>query len=144
MSFGRFERPRGETPMSDINMTPLIDVMLVLLVILLLTAPLLGGRIALRLPRVDATPAPAAPGALVLDLLRDGRIVLDGHELPRQRLQQRLHALAAARPHAELRIRADAAVPYGEVARVMAAAQAAGLSRLGLLTQPAAASTPTR
>ena len=142
MSFGRFERPRGETPMSDINMTPLIDVMLVLLVILLLTAPLLGGRIALRLPRVDATPGAAAPGALVLDLLRDGRIVLDGRDVPRRELRQRLHALAAATPRAELRIRADAAVPYGDVAQVMAAAQAAGLTRVGLVTQPASA--PTR
>ncbi len=130
--------------MSDINMTPLIDVMLVLLVILLLTAPLLGGRIALRLPRVAATPQAAAPGALVLELPRDGRIVLDGRDVPRQQLRQRLHALAAARPQAELRIRADAAVPYGEVARVMAAAQASGLTRLGLVTQPAAASAPAR
>ncbi|MDE2152541.1 MAG: biopolymer transporter ExbD [Betaproteobacteria bacterium] len=136
MAFGRFERTQGEAPLSDINMTPLIDVMLVLLVILLLTAPLLDGRIALDLPRVAASPAPAAPGALLLELQRDGRMVLDGRPVSAAALPALLHARAAADARAELRIRADSAVPYGDVARVMAAAQAAGLSRVGLLTQP--------
>ena len=145
MAFGRFERTQGEAPLSDINMTPLIDVMLVLLVILLLTAPLLDGRIALNLPRVSASPAPAAPGALVLELRRDGGMVLGGQPVSQAALPALLRARAAADSHAELRIRADSAVPYGDVARVMAAAQAAGLSRVGLLTQPPGdASAPTR
>ncbi len=136
MAFGRFERPQGEAPLADINMTPLIDVMLVLLVILLLTAPLLDGRIALELPRVSASPASAAPGALLLELQRDGHMALDGHAVSPAALPGLLRARARADARAELRIRADSAVPYGDVARVMAAAQAAGLSRVGLLTQP--------
>ncbi|MDE2120436.1 MAG: biopolymer transporter ExbD [Betaproteobacteria bacterium] len=139
MGFGRFERARDERPLSDINMTPLIDVMLVLLVILLLTAPLLDGRIALDLPRVDAAPGPAAPGALVLELRRDGSLVLDGAAVAPSRLDAALRERAARSPHAELRIRADSAVPYGDVARAMAAAQAAGLAHVGLITQPASA-----
>ncbi|MDE2479748.1 MAG: biopolymer transporter ExbD [Betaproteobacteria bacterium] len=142
MAFGRFERTQGEAPLSDINMTPLIDVMLVLLVILLLTAPLLDGRIALNLPRVSASPAPAAPGAMLLELQRDGRMVLDGQPVSPAALPGRLRALAQADARAELRIRADSAVPYGDVARVMASAQAAGLTRVGLLTQPPGAASP--
>ncbi len=142
MAFGRFERAQGEAPLADINMTPLIDVMLVLLVILLLTAPLLDGRIALNLPRVSASPAPAAPGAMLLELQRDGRMVLDGQPVSPAALPGRLRALAQADARAELRIRADSAVPYGDVARVMASAQAAGLTRVGLLTQPPGAASP--
>ncbi len=138
MAFARFERDRGEAPLSDINMTPLIDVMLVLLVILLLTAPLLDGRIALQLPRVDAAAGAAAVDLPVLSLQRDGRIDLDGRSLTDSQLPAALRALAASPTHRGLRIRADAAVPYGEVARVMAAAQAAGLTSLDLMTRPAA------
>ncbi len=137
MAFGRFERTPDEAPLSDINMTPLIDVMLVLLVILLLTAPLLDGRIALQLPRVDAAADAPAAGALDLALLRDGRIELDGRAVAPDRLAALLRAGARRRPDAQLRIRADRAVPYGDVARVMAAAQAAGLAHIGLITQPA-------
>ena len=142
MAFARFERGADEAPMSDINMTPLIDVMLVLLVILLLTAPLLDGRIALNLPRVSASPAPAEPGALLLELQRDGRMVLDGQPVSPAALPARLRARAKADARVELRIRADSAVPYGDVAQVMAAAQAAGLTRVGLLTQPPGAPSP--
>lgn len=145
MAFGRFERARGDVPLSDINMTPLIDVMLVLLVILLLTAPLLDGRIALDLPRVAAVVGPAAPGATVLSLRRDGRVFIDGRAVSPGALPGLLRARAAASPDGELRIRADTAVPYGDVARVMAQAQAAGLTHVGLLTQPpGAASGATR
>ena len=142
MAFGRFERARDDKPLSDINMTPLIDVMLVLLVILLLTAPLLGGSIGLNLPRVDAVPGPASPDALVLTLRRDGSIELDGQAVAPSRLGSVLRARASKSHDVELRVLADSAVPYGDVARVMAAAQAAGLARVGLVTQSARASAP--
>ncbi len=136
MSFGRFDRGVDDAPMSDINMTPLIDVMLVLLVIFILTAPLLDGRIALRLPRSAAAPAPARASALVVSLRRDGRLFLGGTPITAARLAQQLTETARRAPATELRVRADTAVPYGQVAAVLAQAQRAGLRNIGLITAP--------
>ena len=140
MAFGRFDRGADQAPISDINMTPLIDVMLVLLVIFILTAPLLTGHIALRLPRTAAPPAPRPASSLDVSLRRDGALFLDGAPVAGARLAQRLADAARRAPDTELRVRADTAVPYGRVAAVLAEAQRAGLRNIGLITAPEPAS----
>ena len=143
MSFGRFERGTDDTPMSDINMTPLIDVMLVLLVIFIITAPLLVGHVALTLPKVAAGPAPKPNATLAVSIQKGGQLYLDSRPVSIDVLRARFTQAASAHADTELRIRADTAVPYGAVARVMGAAQQAGLTHIGLITQPAAAASGT-
>jgi len=139
MSFGGFDSGDGDDAMSDINMTPLIDVMLVLLVIFIITAPLLTGNLRLDLPKVDAPPAQRTPQLLDVALRKDGRLYLGGQPITLPQLAARFAAAAQQSAQTEVHLSADAAVPYGDVAQVMGAAQRAGLSRIGLITQPPAA-----
>ena len=144
MAFGRLERTRGAEPMSDINMTPLVYVMLVLVVIFILTAPLLASAIRLDLPRAEGTAPAAAPRALTLVLDRQGQLFVDDQPVPSAAaLARRLGEVAQAAPDTELQLRADAAVPYGRVVEVMGAAHAAGLQRIGFVADPAAAPAPS-
>ncbi|AVP56768.1 ExbD/TolR family protein [Pulveribacter suum] len=139
MAFGRLERPRTSVPMSDINVTPLVDVMLVLVVIFILSAPLLASSIRLELPRADAVQGPASAGrplSVVLDAA--GQAYVQDQPVADAALADRLRELAARQPQAEIALRADTAVPYGRVVQVMAAAHAAGLTRIGFVTEPAA------
>ncbi|MFT4241362.1 MAG: biopolymer transporter ExbD [Acidovorax sp.] len=138
MPFGRLERSTAPQPLSEINVTPLVDVMLVLVVIFILTAPLLASSIRLDLPRAEgATPgAPREAVTLVVDAT--GQAYLDDQPLGQGALAERLRRTAAERPDTEVQLRADAAVPYGRVVEVMGAAQAAGLSRIGFVAEPAA------
>jgi len=139
VSFGRLERPRADTPFADINVTPLVDVMLVLLVIFIVAAPLMATRLALDLPRAQAAQATHTP-ATVLTLALDvqGRRELDGAALDDSALDAALRHAAEADPATELQLRVDARVPYGEVAGLIGRAQAAGLSRIGFVAEPAA------
>ena len=133
MAFGRLERTRGEPPMSDINMTPLIDVMLVLVVIFLITAPLLASSIRLDLPRSDAASASDAPRALLVVVDRAGQVFLDDKPVSTAELATRMTGMAAQDPDTEVQLRADAAVPYGRVVEVIGVAQKAGLARIGFV-----------
>ncbi|HRO81777.1 MAG TPA: biopolymer transporter ExbD, partial [Alicycliphilus denitrificans] len=133
MAFGRLERTQGPEPMSEINVTPLVDVMLVLVVIFILTAPLLANSIRLELPRAQGTQPGAAPQSVTVSLDKAGQAFLDGEALAQDALAARLKDVAARRPDTEVQLRADAAVPYGRVAELMGAAQAAGLSRIGFV-----------
>jgi len=139
MAFGRLERSRGDPPMSEINMTPLIDVMLVLLVIFIITAPLLASSIRLDLPRSDAAGASDAPQSVLVVLDRSGQVFLDDKPVATGQLATRLAGLAGRNPDTEVQLRADAAVPYGRVVEVIGVAQKAGLSRIGFIadTRPA-------
>ncbi len=140
MSFGRLSRRPASAPLSEINVTPLVDVMLVLLVIFMLTAPFLTHSLRLDLPRAPAPAAPAEPGpALRLEIDRGGQAFLDGLAVSDTQLAQRLAEAAAARPDAELQLRADQTVPYGRVVQLMALAQKAGLWRIGFVAEPAPA-----
>ncbi|MBO9678934.1 MAG: biopolymer transporter ExbD [Acidovorax sp.] len=135
MAFGRLERTPGPQPMSEINMTPLVDVMLVLVVIFILTAPLLASSIRLDLPRAEGG-APGAPAqALTLVVDRAGQVFIDDRPLTQDALAARLAQVAAVRPDTEIQLRADAAVPYGRVAEIMGAAHVAGLQRIGFVTE---------
>lgn len=139
MAFGRLERSAAARPMSDINVTPLVDVMLVLVVIFILAAPLLAGSLRLELPKAQGT-APAAPApALLIEVERTGALHIDGVAIDERALAQRLAAVAAERPGTEIQLRADAAVPYGRVVELMGFAHAAGLTRIAFVAEPAPA-----
>ena len=142
MAFGRLERTAGPQPMSDINMTPLVDVMLVLVVIFILTAPLLASSIRLDLPRTEGAKPGAAPQFVTLVVDAAGQAYLDDQPLAQAALVERLQRIGAERPDTEVQLRADAAVPYGRVVEVMGAAQLAGLQRIGFVAEPHAAGAP--
>jgi len=126
--------------MSDINITPLVDVMLVLVVIFLLTAPLLASSIRLDLPRSDgAVAGAAAPQSVAVVLDKTGQIFLNDAPVSQAELEQQLARTAQHRPDTEVQLRADAAVPYGRVVQAMGAAHQAGLSRIGFVAEPATA-----
>ena len=136
MSFGRFERTPGAQPMSEINVTPLVDVMLVLVVILMITAPLLASSIKLDLPRSEAAKAGEAPKFVALVVDRSGQAFLDDKPVSLDALAAALVQTAKANPDTEVQLRADAAVPYGRVVEVMGTAQQAGLNRIGFVADP--------
>ncbi len=141
MSFGRLEKPAGHQPMSDINVTPLVDVMLVLLVIFILATPLMASRLALELPKAAAptagAPEPVASVAIALDA--QGKTYWGEEAIDPASLPQRLQAAARRDPGTEVQLRADTAVPYGRVVQIIGLAQTAGLSRIGFVADPAAA-----
>jgi biopolymer transport protein TolR len=136
MAFGRLERSSGPQPMSDINMTPLIDVMLVLLVIFIITAPLLASSIRLDLPQTPAASASNAAAALMLTVDKSGQAFLNDKPVSAAELAAELASASAIDPDTELQLRADAAVPYGRVVQIMGIAQKAGLGRIGFVAEP--------
>ncbi|MES2425017.1 MAG: biopolymer transporter ExbD [Pseudomonadota bacterium] len=138
MSFGRLERTAGPRPMSEINMTPLVDVMLVLVVIFMLTAPLLASSIRLDLPRTDAAQPNAAPQSVTLVVDKSGQAFLNDSPVTLEKLSEALVRQAAASPDTEVQLRADEAVPYGRIVEVMGVAQKAGLNRIGFVANPQA------
>ena len=136
MAFGRLERRQDAPPMSEINVTPLVDVMLVLLVIFMLTAPLLTSAVRLDLPTADAPPAAAPSAPLTLAINAQGALFLNDRPMTPEQLRGRLQDVARLNPESELQLRADQALAYGKVVEVMALAQKAGLSRIGFVAQP--------
>lgn len=137
MSFGRLERSQRAAPMSEINMTPLVDVMLVLVVIFIITAPLLASSIKLDLPRSDAAKPGDAPKFVTLVVDKAGQAFLNDQPLDLAQLAQKLAQTAQSNPETEVQLRADAAVPYGRIVQVMGTAQKAGLNRIGFVAEPA-------
>jgi biopolymer transport protein TolR len=133
VSFGRLERSPGAKPMSDINMTPLIDVMLVLLVIFIITAPLLVSSVRVDLPKASGTSASSAPQFIELSIDRSGAVYVSDTLQSTEALALLLQASAQANAEAEVRLRADTSVPYGRVVEVMGLAQKAGLNRIGFV-----------
>ena len=138
MAFGRLERTQGDPPMSEINVTPLVDVMLVLVVILIITAPLLASSIRLDLPRTDAAKPNDAPKFITVALDKAGLTFVDDKPTAPERLADRLAEAARQNPDMEVQLRADQSVPYGRVVEVMGAAQKAGLNRIGFVAEPPA------
>jgi len=139
MAFGRLERSATARPMSDINMTPLIDVMLVLVVIFIITAPLLASSIRLDLPRTDAATPNEAPKFVLVVVDKAGQVFVDDKPVAREVLTSHLSRIATQNPDTELQLRADEAVAYGRVVEVMGIAQKAGLNRIGFVAEPKAA-----
>jgi biopolymer transport protein TolR len=146
MSFGRLERPTAHKPMSEINVTPLVDVMLVLLVIFIITAPLMASRLALNLPQVAPQAVVSEPANAVMvsvGLDAAGQAFWVDEAVDSATLSLRLREAAQRDPDTEVQLRADTAVPYGRVVQVIAQAQAAGLARIGFVADPAALAPPT-
>lgn len=139
MAFGRLDRASSAQPMSDINMTPLIDVMLVLVVIFIITAPLLASSIKLDLPKTDAAKAGDAPKSVTVVMDAAGQTYLKDQPLALDELARQLTLSAQANPQTEVLLRADKAVPYGRIVEVMGAAQKAGLNRIGFVADVPAA-----
>lgn len=137
MAFGRLPSSVQSQPISEINVTPLVDVMLVLLVIFLLTAPLLTSSIRLDLPRAQGTAAQEGAPAVVVFMQAQGTLYLGEQALSQAQLAERLRQIGRDAPQTEVQLRADALVPYGRVVEVIGAAQLAGLQRIGFVTVPA-------
>ena len=137
MTFGRLERTKSAEPMSDINVTPLVDVMLVLVVIFIITAPLLASSIKLELPKTNAAQISEAPKFVTVVIDKSAQVFLNDQKTSLAALTDSLRKSAAANPETEVQLRADEAVPYGRVVEVMGVAQKAGLNRIGFVAQPA-------
>jgi biopolymer transport protein TolR len=142
MAFGRLERTQVAAPMSDINMTPLIDVMLVLLVIFIITAPLMTSSVKVELPKAASATAAQTPRFVALAIDKTGQVFANDLPQTPEALAQTLQQAAQANPDTEVRLRADSAVPYGRVVEVMGIAQKAGLSRIGFVAQAPAPQNP--
>lgn len=138
-SFGRLERTAAPAPMSEINMTPLIDVMLVLLVIFMITAPLMASSLRLDLPEAAGAHPGDAPAFLAVAIDAQGRLFLSEEPIEAQALEARLSEAAKARPETEIQLRADRTVPYGRVAELIGRIQTAGLHRIAFVAQAPAA-----
>ena len=136
MSFGRLERTQGPQPMSDINVTPLVDVMLVLVVIFIITAPLLASSIKLDLPTSDAAQTSEVPKFVSVVVDKTAQVFLNDQKTGLPALAESLRRAATANPDTEVQLRADEAVPYGKVVEVMGVAQKAGLNRIGFVVEP--------
>jgi len=122
--------------MADINMIPLIDVMLVLLVIFIITAPLLTHAVKLDLPKASSAPNVTKREAIQLALDARGQIWWNGEAVDEAGLDARMRSAAKLAPQPELHLRADGAVEYRRVAKLLSAASRAGLTRIGFVTDP--------
>ena len=122
--------------MSEINVTPLVDVMLVLVVIFIITAPLLASSIKLELPKTNAAQASEVPKFVTVVIDKSAQVFLNDQKTDLAALADSLKQSAAANPDTEVQLRADDAVPYGRVVEVMGVAQKAGLNRIGFVAQP--------
>lgn len=137
MSFGSFDSGGMTQPMAEINTTPLVDVMLVLLVIFIITAPLFHQAVPVDLPRVDATRIDDKPQVLAVAIDADGRVFVDGVAVDPSALAARFAAATAAGRDPELHLRADRGTRYERVTEVLAIAQKAGLAKIAFVTEPA-------
>ena len=123
--------------MSEINMTPLVDVMLVLLIIFIITIPVINHAVKLDLPKAASQPNDIKPRHVNVAIAADGAISWDGKAVDEADLKARIADVAAQSPQPELHLQADRKTPYERVAQLMAAAQTAGLSKIGFVTEPA-------
>ena len=139
MAFGRLERTQTSQPMSEINVTPLVDVMLVLVVIFIITAPLLASSIRLDLPKTEAARPNEAPQFVTLVVDKAGQVFFNDQPVTAAQLAERLQQVARKSADTEVQLRADEAVPYGRIVEVMGAAQKVGLNRIGFIADPVAA-----
>ena len=138
MAFGGLEKKQTAAPMAEINMTPLIDVMLVLLVIFIITAPLFTHAIRLDLPKVAAAPARETPQTISLSIDAAGKLYWNGTVITLQQMRARFveAGKGAQADQPEIQLHAERSTRYEVIAQVMGAAQQAGLERIGFVTDP--------
>jgi biopolymer transport protein TolR len=122
--------------LAEINVTPLVDIMLVLLIIFMVSAPMMQQGVPVTLPKADAVPAPSDESQIVVSITADKRVYINDVGVSLKNLQEKLKALRAQNPQRKVFLRADENVPYGTVVRAMAAAERAGIHDLGMLTDP--------
>ena len=138
MAFGEFEPRPSHTPMADINVTPLVDVMLVLLVIFIIAAPLMTGALQMALPEVDVPAGSAKTAPLEINIDAEGQVSVDGQALPMAQLAAALSLRAQSAQASEVQLNIDKSVAYGRVAEAMAEIQKSELRSVSLAVQPAA------
>ena len=126
----------GDDVMNEINMTPMVDIMLVLLIIFIITVPVLKHSVNVELPRATNEPQLIKPETITLSVDAQGSFFLDQTKVTDTELAARLQAAAAQNPQPDLHIRGDKAVRYEFVAQAMAAAQQAGVKKIGFITEP--------
>ena len=136
MAFGGFHRSGTDAPMAEINMIPLIDVMLVLLVIFIITATLLTHAVKIDLPKAASQPNLTRPDNVQLGIRASGEIYWNGEAVDAATLASRMTAARRLNPQPEVHIRADATAQYQRVAQVMSLAARAGLVKIGFVTDP--------
>jgi len=136
MTFGGFEDHKHQRPMADINVTPMVDVMLVLVVIFILTAPLFTHAVRIDLPNAQSAAAPGNAETIILSIDAAGSVFWNGEKMPQQDLPAKMTEIAKKNPQTELHLRADKSTRYEVIAQVMATAQSAGLTRIGFVTEP--------
>lgn len=134
MSFGAPDK--DDDVMSEINMTPLVDVMLVLLIIFIITVPVINHAVKLDLPRAASQPNDVKPPHIDVVIDGNGVISWNGNAVDEQALKGNIAAAAAQNPQPELHLRADRKTPYENVAQLMSAAQTGGLNKIGFVTEP--------
>lgn len=137
MAFGGFNSSGNSQPMAEINMVPLIDVMLVLLIIFIVTAPLLTHAVKIDLPRASSNPNVSQAEKIQIAISAQGTVYWNGEIVEEAGLRSRMAAAAKLEPQPELHLRADRATPYEKVAGVMSGAARVGLVKIGFVTDPA-------
>ncbi len=135
MSFGSFNASQQQTK-AEINVVPLVDVMLVLLVIFIITAPLLTHSVKIDLPKASNTPNITKPDHVELAIREDGSLFWNGEVVPKESLAARFEIEAKKEPQPELHIKADSTSKYEKVAQVMSIAASTGLTKIGFITDP--------
>ena len=138
MAFASFDSRRGNAPTAEINMVPLIDVMLVLLVIFIVTAPLLTNAVKLQLPKVDAAANVAKAEKIEFAIDPAGQWFWNGEPVDRAETRRRFAAAGRLDPQPEVHLRVDQDTPYRHVAQVLGDASNAGLSKVGFVSEPEA------
>ena len=136
MGLGTLGAGSDKRPMAEINIIPLVDVMLVLLVVFIVTAPLLTHAVKLELPQASSQPNITQAEHVEISVQSDGQLYWEGQVLSRGELAQRAVQLAASAPDTEIHLKGDAAVSYGEMAKILSLLAQSGLTRIGFVTDP--------
>ncbi len=129
------DSPQRGALASQINVTPLVDVMLVLLIIFMVTAPIIQQGVEVNLPKVKAQALPGKEEQFIVSITRNRDLYLNDTRITADQLSDKLRAISTERPDRQVFLRADDAVPYGEVVRTMAAIKAAGIDDVGMVTE---------
>ena len=133
---GAIRRSSAHHPLSEINVTPFVDVMLVLLIIFMVTAPMMQQGVDVDLPETTTQPIRVKDEPLILTVQKDGKVHIGRREIPQAELREKLAAIFEGRDSRELFLRADKEAPYGVVVKALAAAREAGATKLGMVTEP--------
>ncbi len=127
---------RFGTMMSEINVVPLVDVVLVLLIIFMITAPMLQMGVDVDLPKITTKPMPSEEERVVVSLTKERKFFIDNYEVAQEQLRERLKAVLDRKVNREVFLRADQSLPYGEVMALMSMLRESGVEKLGMVTEP--------